>query len=107
MLKFGFADHLSESRYSWMATNLVGAQILLKMWERTTTTICNVPGKYGPRGEFFFFLLVERSLSSSQTRWNSGPAETWKACALIVLHIIAEEATLSSFSGMSLELRGM
>ena len=35
-------------------------------------------------------------------------AETLKACALIVLHMSAEEATSSSFSGLSpVELRGM
>ena len=99
-MKFGFADQLSESHRSfhfvpvssWMATNMVGAKILQKVWEgpcwegvwpsldpwdvvglRTTASVWKVPGKYGPHGV--------------------GDA-TSKACALIGLHIIAEEAEL-------------
>ena len=63
------------SQSTWMAAKVVGAKILQKMrdgpcWEgvwpyldpwdvlklRTTASVWNVPGKYGPHGELFFFL---------------------------------------------------
>ena len=59
-----------------MACSIVGAKILQKMWEgpywegvwpyldpwdvvglRTTSSVWNVLGKYGPHGELFFFLI--------------------------------------------------
>ena len=96
---------------------MVGAKILQKMWEgpcwegvwpsldpwdvvglRTTASVWKVPGKYGPHGELFFFLIEKEpfALTKAEFRPCVGDA-TSKACALIGLH--AEEATSLSLSG--------
>ena len=60
---------------------------------RTASTHWNVPGKYGPHGGHFFFLLKEEPMVLSELvefgPWFS--AETVKACALIGLHMMPEE----------------
>ena len=60
---------------------------------RTASTHWNVPGKYGPHGELFFFLLKnEPTVISELVELRACfSAETVKACALIGLHMTAEE----------------
>ena len=63
---------------------------------RTASTRWNAPGKYGPHGELFFFLLKKQPTVISELV-EFGPcvsAETAKACALIGLHMMAEENAL-------------
>ena len=71
--------------------------------EWLVATHWNVPGKYGPHGElFFFFLKKEPTVISELIKF--GPcisAETGKACALIGLHMMAEEKALRSDSDFS------
>ena len=65
---------------------------------RTASTHWNVPRKYGPHGELFFFFLKKEPLVLSELV-ELGPsisAETVKACALIGLHMVAEEDALRS-----------
>ena len=65
---------------------------------RTASTHLNVPGKYGPHGELFFFLLKKEPMVLSELV-EFGPcfsAETVKACALIGLHMMAVEIALRS-----------
>ena len=76
---------------------------------RTASTHWNVPGKYGLHGELFFFLLNEEPVVLSELV-NFGPcisAETVKACALIGLHVMAEENALRSDGDSSLDLGDM
>ena len=60
---------------------------------RTASTQWNVPGRYGPYGELFFFLLKEEPMVLSElVRFGPTiPVETEKACALIGLHMMIEE----------------
>ena len=60
---------------------------------RTASTHWNVPGKYGPHGELFFFLIKkEQVVASSEVLPNPCvSAETLKACALNGLHLLATE----------------
>ena len=60
---------------------------------RTASTQWNVPGRYGPYGELFFFLLKKEPVVLSELV-RFGPSilvETVKACALVCLHMVAEE----------------
>ena len=68
---------------------------------RTASTQCNVPGRYGPYGELFFFLLKqEPRVFSELVRFGpSIKAEKVKACALIGLLMMAEENSWRSDSG--------
>ena len=52
---------------------------------RTTSTQWNLPGRYGPDGElFFFFLKKEPTVLRELVRFGpSIPVEAVKACALI------------------------
>ena len=71
---------------------------------RTASTHWNVPGKYGPHGELFFFLMKKREPMVLSEWVEFEPcisAETVKACALIRLHIMAEENALRSDSDSS------
>ena len=69
----------------------------LGLWDsvrlRTASTHWNVPKKYGPHGElFFFFLKTEPTVLTELVEF--GPcisAETVKVRALIGLHMMAEE----------------
>ena len=60
---------------------------------RATSSQWNVPGRYGPYGELFFFLLKkEQTVLRKLVRL--GPSilvEAVKACALVGLYIMAEE----------------
>ena len=61
---------------------------------RTAATHWNVPGKYGPHGELFFFFLQKKEPMVLSELIEFGPcisAETLKACALICLHMMVEE----------------
>ena len=58
---------------------------------RTASAHWNVPGKYGPRGELFFFLIQkEPVVASNEVLPNPFvSAETLKVCAIIGLHLLA------------------
>ena len=70
---------------------------------RTTSTQWNVPGRCGPYGELFFFLLKKEPMVLRElVRFGpSIPAEAMKACALVGLHMMAEENSWQSDSGSS------
>ena len=70
---------------------------------RTASTHWNVPEKHGPHGELFFFLLKKEPMVLSELVEFVPciPAEAVKACALIGLHMMAEESALRSNSGSS------
>ena len=76
---------------------MVGKKVWLYLdpWDsvrlRAASTHRNVPQKYGPHGELFFFLLKNEPMVLSELV-EFGPcvsAETVKACALIGLHMMA------------------
>ena len=69
---------------------------------RTASMEWNLPGKYGPHGELFFFLIQEEpaTVPISETfspffnadfRTSLFPADVVKKCSLIALHVIVEE----------------
>ena len=66
----------------------VGQRVL-----RTASTHWNVPGKYGPHGQLFFFLVkMEQVVTPNEVLPNPLVfAETLKACARIGLHLLAAE----------------
>ena len=80
---------------------------VLETWDsvrlRTASTQWNISGRYGPHGELFFFLLKKEpsALSELARLGPSIPVETVKACALIGLHMMAEENGWRSGSGSS------
>ena len=62
--------------------------------------VWNVPKKYGPHGELFFFLIQKEMATVNDTfspffnadiRTPLFSADVLKKCALIALHVIAEE----------------
>ena len=80
------------------------------MQRRTTSSQWNVPGRYGPYGDLIFFLLKKEPMVLRElVRFGpSIPVEAVKACALVGLHMMAEEDSWrmdsdSSFSGSSSE----
>ena len=58
----------------------------------------NVPGRYGPYGELFFFLLKKEPMVLRELVRNI-PVELLKACALIGLHIMIQENSGRSENG--------
>ena len=70
---------------------------------RTTSSQWNVPGRYGPYGELFFFLLQKEPMVIRElVRFGpSIPVEAVKACAMVGLHMMAEENSWRSDSGSS------
>ena len=69
---------------------------------RTASMAWNVPGKYGPHGELFFFLIQNKPASTPgsdlQPFFNNADirtplftADVLRKCALVALHVIAEE----------------
>ena len=69
---------------------------------RTAFMVWNVPGKYGPHGELFLFLIQQEpaSVPGSETFspfFNADictplfSADVSKKCALLALHLVAEE----------------
>ena len=75
----------------------------------TASTHWNVPKKHGPHGGLFFFLLKEEPMVLSELVELGPciPAETVKACALIGLHMMAEENALRLDGDSSPDLRDM
>ena len=75
---------------------------------RTSTSGWNVRKKNGPHGKLSFFLVRKEPfvLTKAVEFRPCVTAETLKVCALIGLHMIAEEATSLSPSGLSLDLGG-
>ena len=78
---------------------------------RTPSVEWNVPGKYGPHGELFFFLIQTEpaTMPGSETfspffaadiRTPLFSADVLKKCALIGMLLIAEEGSVES-SGLS------
>ena len=69
---------------------------------RTTSTQWNVPGRYGPYGELFFLMEKEPVVLRELIRLGpSIPVETVKACALVGLHMMAEDHSWRTDSGSS------
>ena len=70
---------------------------------RTTSTQWNAPGRYGPYGELFFFILKNEPMVLRElVRFGpSIPVEAVKACALVGLHMMAEENSWRSDSSSS------
>ena len=69
---------------------------------RTASMEWNVPGKYGPHGELFFFLIQNEpaTVAGGETfspffkadiRLSCFSADVPKKCALVALHVMAEE----------------
>ena len=67
-----------------MASDGVVSDLMLPLWEevlwpfldawdsvrlRTTSAQCDVPGKYGPYGELFFFLLKKEPMVLRELVW--------------------------------------
>ena len=69
---------------------------------RTASTQWNVPERYGPHDELFLFLLKKepRVLSELVLFGPSISSEKVKACALIGLHVMAEENAWRSDSAL-------
>ena len=82
-----------------------------KMWEGPmeqcasahSIHLLECPGKYGPHGKLFFFLIKKEQVAVS----NEVPfrpfvsSETLKACALIGLHLLAAEGEAGSSGSQS------
>ena len=95
-------------------TNRCG-KVFGPLWIRGTACVCaasthwNVSGKYGPHGEFFFFLLKKEPMVLSELV-ECGPcfsAEKVIACSLNGLHMMAEENALRSDRDSSPDLGEM
>ena len=103
---------VSRNGGRWLPPKFVGKANLEGVWPcldpmdsvclRTASMEWNVPGKYGPHGELFFFLIQEEpaTVPVSETFspfFNADigtslfSADVLKKCALIALHVIAEE----------------
>ena len=76
---------------------------------RTSSSCWNVPGKYGPHSELFFFLIRKEpvALTKAVPFKPFVSAETLKACALIGLHLLEEEEEAGSSGSQSLDLEDM
>ena len=69
---------------------------------RTTSSQWSVPGRCGPCGELFFFLLdKEPMVPRDESAGPSIPVEAVTACALVGLHMMAEEDSWRLDSGSS------
>ena len=113
-----------------MAFSIAGAKMLQKMWEglrwegvwldldpwdvvrlRTSSCFWNIPRKYEPHGELFFFLIKKEPFALTEAVQFKPfvPAETLKARALTGLHLMAagvDSGTSSSCGVFSPEMRG-
>ena len=89
---------------------LPGMWPFLDAWDvvflRTAAGVWNVAKKYGPYGELFFFLKRKEPVFDREAVdfGSCVSAEALKACALIGLHMIADEVTSLSLNGIFLEL---
>ena len=98
-----------------MASSREGSELVPKVWRRScwkgvwpfmdawdsvrlrmASTHWNAPGKYGPYGELFFFLLKKEPMVVIEMVHvgTSISAETIKACTLVGLHMMAEEVVM-------------
>ena len=103
-----------------MACSWVGSGIFPKMWKdrpgkvsglypwymvrlRTASTHWNVPGKYGPHDELFFFLIQkEPVVASNEVLPNPYVSEeTLKVCAMFGLHLLAAGGEAGSSGSQS------
>ena len=99
-----------------MTSDRVVSDLMLPLWEevlwpfldawdsvrlRTTSTQWNVPVRYGPYDKLFLFLLKkEPMLLRELVRFGpSIPVEAVKACAMVGLHMMAEENSWRTDSG--------
>ena len=104
-----------------MTSGRVVSDLMLPLWEevlwpfldawdsvrlRTTSTQWNLPGRYGPYGELFFFPFKrEPTVLRELIRFApSIPFEAVKACALVGLLMMAEEDSWRTDSGSSFSL---
>ena len=82
---------------------------------RTASVEWNVPGKYGPHGELFFFLIQKEPATmpdietfspffSADIRTPFFSADVLKKCALVGMHLIAEEERGGKGVGQTLDL---
>ena len=73
---------------------------------RTASTHWSVPERYGTQGELLFFLIEKEPfvLTMEVEFRPCVAAETLKACALVGLHMMAEESALWPDSDSSLHL---
>ena len=85
---------------------VLGVWPCLDPWDsvrlRTACTFLHAPGKCGPHGELFFFLIKKEPVASNEV--SSNPfvsAETLKACALIGVHFWAAEGEAGSTGSQS------
>ena len=102
-----------------MVPDFWGKPLLEKVWpfldpwdsvrQRTASTHWNVPGKYGPHGELFFFFIKKKPevVLSEVLPDPFVSAETLKSCALIGLHLLAAENEAGSCSGQFPDLGDM
>ena len=87
--------------------------ITLTPWDsvrlRTTSTHWNVPGKCGPHGKLFFFLVKkEPVVASNEVLPNLFvSAETLKVCALVGVHLLAAVGGAGSCGSPSFDLGHM
>ena len=106
---------MAERAQAWCqrcGTNLwQSVWLYLDPWDSvrllTVSTHWNVPKKYGPHGELFFFLLLKKEPMVLSELVEFGPcisAVTVKTCALIGLHMTVEENALRSDSDSSTDL---
>ena len=92
-----------------MSCSCVSTEILQKMWERpfwegvwpyfdpwdsvrlcTASVEWNVPGKFGPHGELFFFLIKKEPATIPDSETFSSFITALKKFALIAMHSVAE-----------------
>ena len=112
MLKFWFTDHLSKSRWSFVRVSaLLGRDVALDPWDvvglRTTSQLLECPEEVW--SAWRALLLCKQELAVVREAVDFGPcvsAEALKACALIGLHMIAEEVASLSLDGHSPEWGG-
>ena len=61
----------------WEGSSWEGMWPFLDPWDvvrlRTSSCVGGVPGKYGPHGELFFFLIKKESLRSDKRQWCLSP----------------------------------
>ena len=99
-----------------MTSDRVVSDLMLPLWEEvlwpfldawdsvrphTTSTQWNVPGRYGPYRELFFFLLKKELMFIRElVRFGTSiPVEAVKVCALIGLRMMPEDNPWWSDSG--------
>ena len=76
---------------------------------RTASTHWNVPRKYGPHGELYFFVIYKEQVVASNEMLPNPfvSAETLKACALIGLRLLVAEGEDGSSGCPSPDLGNM